>query len=164
MLLPLFVDRFKLKYHHEVKELPLYALVVAKNGPKLTESKPADPSSKEGARHMMMIGRGSLDAQGASIETLTHMISMHVGRTVIDKTGLTGTYDFKLTWTPDEGAGPMMKGPGGGPPGGDGAPPPDAGGPTLLTALQEQLGLKLESQKGPVDVIVIDHIDPPSPN
>jgi uncharacterized protein (TIGR03435 family) len=59
----------------------------------------------------------------------------------------------------------MMKGPGGGgAPGTESAPPPDAGGPTLLTALQEQLGLKLESEKGPVDVIVIDHIDPPSPN
>ena len=165
MLLPLFVDRFNLKYHHEVKELPLYALVLAKNGPKLTESKQADPSSKDGPHRMMMMGRGSLDGQGTSIETLTHVISMHVGRTVIDKTGLTGTYDFKLTWTPDEGAGPMMKGPGGGgAPGTESAPPPDAGGPTLLTALQEQLGLKLESEKGPVDVIVIDHIDPPSPN
>ena len=70
-------------------------------------------------------------------------------RTIFDKTGLTGKYDFTLEWTPDD-APPAMTG---------GAPPPDAGGPSLFTALEEQLGLKLEPQKGPVDVVVIDHIE-----
>ncbi len=84
-----------------------------------------------------------------------------MGRTVIDRTGLTGNYDYTLQWTPDDAPPPT--------PGADGAQAnPDAGadaaGPSIFTALQEQLGLKLESSKGPVDVIVIDHVDLPSEN
>jgi uncharacterized protein (TIGR03435 family) len=86
-----------------------------------------------------------------------------VGRLVVNQTGLKGNYDFTLNWTPDASQGQMLSLPGGGPPG-DVAPPLDASGPTIFTALQEQLGLKLESQKGPVDTIVIDHMEKPSEN
>jgi uncharacterized protein (TIGR03435 family) len=93
-----------------------------------------------------------------------NVLSRIVGRIVVDKTGLTGKYDFALKWTPDEGQGPML--PGGRGPGPDGAapPPPDSSGPSIFTALQEQLGLKLESQKAPTDVLVIQHIERPSEN
>jgi uncharacterized protein (TIGR03435 family) len=91
------------------------------------------------------------------------VLSPLVGRTILDKTGLIGSYDYTLKWTPDDTPPPPPGGPlGGPPPGGD--PPPDANGPSLFTAIQEQLGLKLEPQKGPVDVIVIDHIEQPSAN
>jgi len=180
MLLPLLEERFNLKYHHETRELPTYALVVAKSGPKLTESKPGSPVPPRdaananpksdgppkdpiGNRGMMTMNPGHLEAHGGGIFFLSHALSAVVGRTVIDKTGLTGTYDFTLQWTPDDAAMPMAGGGGqGGPPRGD--MPADAGGPSLFTALEEQLGLKLESQKGTVDVIVIDHIDAPSEN
>jgi bla regulator protein blaR1 len=165
MLLPLLTDRFNLKYHHETKELPIYALVLANGGSKLKEAKPDDALAKSGKHRMMMkFGGGNIEAQGSSIENLMQSLSPLVGRTIIDKTGLTGKYDFALKWTPDDGPAPMAGGPGGGPPRSDASSVPDAGGPSIFTALQEQLGLKLEPQKGPVDVIVIDHIDPPSPN
>jgi uncharacterized protein (TIGR03435 family) len=78
---------------------------------------------------------------------------------VLDKTGLTGQYDIKLEFTPEDGAG---RGPGDGPDGG--APPPETSGPSIFTALQEQLGLKLESSKGPVEIIIIDRVEKPSEN
>ena len=94
------------------------------------------------------------------MENLIHVLSPQAGRTILDKTGLTGSYDYTLNWTPD-----FLPPPGGaegGPPSGESAP--DTNAPSLFTALQEQLGLKLESEKGPVDVIVIDHIEAPSAN
>jgi uncharacterized protein (TIGR03435 family) len=94
-------------------------------------------------------------------ENLAHILSTQLSRTVLDKTGLTGNYDFTLKWTPDPSE-PAM-----GPPGGPPDASPDAnnsGGPTLFTALEEQLGLKLVSAKGPEEVIVIDHIEQPSAN
>ena len=168
MLQPLLEERFNLKFHHETREMPVYLLVVAKGGSKL---KPADPAfGADGSHRMpgMMMSPGGLEAHGAQLDMLAHVLSGQVGRTIIDKTGLTGSYDFSLHFTPQNmppgmGPGPGA-GPGGGSPGADAPPPPDTSGPDLLTALQEQLGLKLESEKGPVDVIVIDHIDKPSEN
>jgi len=178
MMLPLLQDRFNLKYHHETRDLPIYSLVVAKGGVKMKKTAP-DPSKSDDAkpdappkpdaagpngpprfRHgLMMNGRGHLESTGTSMEMLTHVLASQLGRTVEDKTGLAGEYDFTLQWTPDDV----------GTPGGDAGPgkgdvSPDAGGPTLLTALEEQLGLKLESMKTTVDVIVIDRIDSPSEN
>lgn len=163
MLQPLLADRFHLKYHHETRELPVYALVIAKGGSKLVETKPDAATTGPGRHSTMINGRGKVEGHGSPMDSLSHVLSTLVGRTVLDKTGLTGSYDYTLTWTPD------MPGPPGAGPGGPGGPPgeepaPDANGPTLFTALQEELGLKLESQKGPVDVIVIDHIEPPTPN
>jgi bla regulator protein blaR1 len=176
MVLPLLEDRFNLKYHHETRELPMYALVVAKGGLKMKATAPDDPPKADSApkpedgdakdkprmgRHsLMMNGRGHLESTGTTTEMLSHVLARELGRTVVNKTDLTGNYDYTLQWTPDDVGTPM---------GGDAGPgkgdiSPDAGGPTLLTALEEQLGLKLESQKGTVDVIVIDHIDLPSEN
>jgi uncharacterized protein (TIGR03435 family) len=92
------------------------------------------------------------------------MLSHQLGRTVLDKTGLKGNYDFTLEWTPDQSQPAMLMGPEGGKPGTDNAPPPESSGPSLFTAIQEQLGLKLESTKGPVEILVIDHVEKPSEN
>ena len=156
----LLAERFQLTVHKETKEQPVYALVVGKSGSKLQESQ-----SKEGdgPRGMMRMGRGQLNGQGVQLPMLANMLSNQVGRPVLDRTGLKGNYDFKLEWTPDPG---QSGGPFGGPPppGVDAPPPPDPNGPSIFTAVQEQLGLRLESQKGPVDILVIDHVEKPSAN
>lgn len=163
MLQPLLAERFNLRFHHETRELSIYALVVAKGGSRLKETKPENPS--EGgpqARHTTFItGPGDIEGNGSSMDNLAHSLSPMLSRTVLNKTGLTGLFDYTLHWTPDDAPLPSA-GPDGGP--GAGNPPPDAGGPSLFTAIQEQLGLKLESEKGPVDVIVIDHIEKPTAN
>jgi uncharacterized protein (TIGR03435 family) len=172
MLQALLTDRFKLTIHRETKELPVYALLIAKNGPKLQEAKPGDtypngikgPDGRAGAGMMFMNGRGSVTGQGLPIANLVRLLSLQLGRTVVDKTGLTAKYDFTLQWTPDESQGAMFKGPGPGPQGTAGPPPPDPSGPSIFTAVQEQLGLKLESQKGPVEMLVVDHAEQPSEN
>ena len=185
MMLPLLVERLSLKYHHETRELPMYSLVVAKGGPKMKASESQDPPSAgppgspdkldpaapPPRRSMRMMGRGHIEAEGTNMQVLAHILSQQLGRSVTDKTGLTGNYDYTLQWTPDDAPPPMGSGGGpGGPGGGPAGGPPhndsgsDAVGPSLFTAVQEQLGLKLESGKGTVDVIVIDHIDPPSEN
>jgi uncharacterized protein (TIGR03435 family) len=161
MLVQLLVDRFGLKYHRETREVPVYEMVVAKGGVKMQPAKEQDPAN---ARHMMMFGgAGDIESQAMKMDALSHTLSGQLGRTVVDKTGLTGEYDFTLKWTPDEPA-PSMAGQGDAP----SAANPDAGnnptGPSLFTALEEQLGLKLESAKGPEEVIVIDHIEQPSAN
>jgi len=168
MLQALLADRCKLVIHRESTEQPVYVLVIAKGGSKLHEAKPGDtypnglkgPNGQPGAGMFRMGGPGvpSLTAQGIPISNLVRLLSRQLGRKVIDKTGLTGIYDFTLKWTPDQNT-PMFGGP---------APaeaaPPDSSGPSLLTAIQEQLGLKLESHKGPVELIVIDHVEKPSEN
>ncbi len=155
----LLADRFQLKIHTVTKEMPVYELVVAKGGPKLQESKNEGPGDRRG----LMMRPGELTGADADLKFLARAISQETSRVVIDKTGLTGHYDFKLHYTPERPLGP--------PPGGDAGPGPemkvpdaDANGPTLVTALQEQLGLKLEPAKGPVDILVIDRIEKPSPN
>jgi len=172
MIQALLAERFKLTVHKESKDAPIYALVVAKNGLKIKELPPeekpqldaTDPPekpdlNKRPSRGGMRMGRGELTSTGIKLSFLAEALSNQVGRTVIDKTGLKGDYSFELKWTPDESQGAAIKGPG------DGAPPSaDANGPSIFTAIQEQLGLKLESQKGPVDLIVIDHVEKASEN
>ncbi len=176
MLQALLADRFKLTIHRETKELPVFALVIAKNGPKLQEAKPGDPypngfkGPNGGSGAGMM--RGSLGAGGKSelvgqavpMSSLVRLLSGQLHRTVVDNTGLAGKYDFALQWTPDESPGAVLKGADGGQPGSDSASSSDSSGPTIFTAVQEQLGLKLESQKGPVQILVIDHVEKPSEN
>jgi uncharacterized protein (TIGR03435 family) len=181
MLVPLLVDRFNLKYHHETRELPTYSLVVAKGGPRLkpsavpdpppnpkspdagTSPHPGDTPANNPPRFMMrFMGRGHVEADGGNMQMLARVLSQQLGRTVVDKTGLTGTYDYALQWTPDDAPPPGPGGADGGPPRNEGGT--EAAGPSLFTAVQEQLGLKLQSEKGPADVIVIDHIDLPSEN
>jgi bla regulator protein blaR1 len=162
----LLAERFQLTLHRETKEQSVYALVVAKSGSKLQASQTQASQTKEvtGPRGpMMRMGRGDLSGQGVQLDMLTRTLSSQLGRTVIDRTGLTGNFDFTLTWTPEPGqsVGP----PGGGPPPGvEAPPPPDPNGPSVFTALQEQLGLRLESQKGPVEMLVIDRVEKPSEN
>ena len=156
----LLAERFRLTIHRENKEQSVYALVVAKNGSKLQVSQ---MKVGDEGRGRMRMGRGQLSGQGVPLDMLTGTLSNQLGRPVIDRTGLKGNFDFKLEWTPDPGqsAGP----PGDGPrPGADAPPPPDPNGPSVFTALQEQLGLRLESQKGPVEMLVIDRVEKPSEN
>jgi len=142
MLRSLLADRFQLRLHYEPKVQPIYELVLAKGGSKL---KPLPPGQKPGWGNY---DRGKLTLRNNSIAEFANSLSFSnvVGRTVVDKTGLAGNYDIDLKWTPDDRQGT-----------------PDAG-PTLFTALEEQLGLKLEPAKGPVDSLVIDHVEKPSEN
>jgi uncharacterized protein (TIGR03435 family) len=161
MFQSILADRFKLAVHHETRELPIYVLTVAKGGPKFKPSVPDDPAAAP-RRKGMMINNGKLTANDAQFSMLVTVLSRQLGRTVVDKTGLTGNYDFTLEWTPDEGGPPPPSRPP------DGSSPPAAGAPdpgaSIFTALPEQLGLKLESTKAPVDVVVIDHIERPAEN
>jgi uncharacterized protein (TIGR03435 family) len=109
----------------------------------------------------MMMRPGQLTGQGITVASLANQLSQQLHRSVVDKTGLTGKYDFTLQWT-DDHADSMFKAPDGSSQRAD--PPPDATGPSLFTALQEQLGLRLQSSKGPVETIVIDHVEMPSEN
>jgi bla regulator protein blaR1 len=136
----------------KTKVLPVYALVIAKGGSKMKEFQPpADPATN-GLRYN---GRGHLEAHGTSMEFTVSYMSQHLGRTVIDKTGLTGKYDYTLESEPDD-APPMAMN--------DDGPPPDSGKASIFTALQEQLGLKLVPQKDAISVLVIDQIEHPSAN
>ncbi len=169
MLRSVLADRFKMTAHTETKLLPVYELVVAKGGSKLKEATPADanngmkgPDGIPRGGSIMRMGGGELTAQMMQIASLANLLSRQLQTTVIDKTGLSGKYDFTLNWTPEEGADSMVKG-------GNASqqraePTPDAAGPSIYTALQEQLGLKLQSAKGPVETLVIDHVDMPSEN
>jgi uncharacterized protein (TIGR03435 family) len=138
MVQALLADRFQLKFHRETREQPIYSLVLAKNGPKLQGVQSAGRGVGIGAR-------GRLNGNGSDMATLASALSGMLGRSVVDRTGLKQFYDFAVTWTPDEEQA-------------------NAPGPSLFTAIQEQLGLKLESTKGPVEVLVIDHAEKPSEN
>lgn len=172
MVQSLLADRFQLKVSHESKELPVYNLVVAKDGPKLHEAKPGttytegikDPNGKPTGGGMMRIMPGHLIGQAIPMDSLLMPLSQMLGRTVLDRTGLKGKYDIDLHWTPDPATAGLLMGPPRGNPGPDAPPPPDSSGPSIFTAIQEQLGLKLESAKGPVDVLTIDHVERPSEN
>jgi uncharacterized protein (TIGR03435 family) len=173
MLQSLLAERFQLVVRRDTKELPVYALVVDKNGPKFEAASESDPNiidlsqrpdlAAGGARlHFTIIRRGRLTAQGTNMALLASQLANFLGRTVVDKTALSGTYDVKLEWVPDENQVAMFQAMG--VPEGFGAPPADWQGPSLFAALQEQLGLKLESQKGPVEIFTIERIDRPSEN
>jgi uncharacterized protein (TIGR03435 family) len=172
MVLQILTDRFKMTAHHETRELPVYTLVIAKGGTKLkdvSDAKPTpdNPCPRSGSRMMMQPGKVTVTS--GQIQTFMQILSQQLGRTIVDKTGLTGSYDFTLQWTPDNGpGGPPPPGAATGPAGPAGALPspqlPDPSGASIFTAIQEQLGLKLEPTKAPVDVIVIDHIEKPTEN
>lgn len=154
MVQSLLAERFKLASHLEMREEQLYELVVNKDGPKLRESAPAAPGQPQGVR----IGRGELTGTAAPIAILVNQLSQQLGRSVTDKTGLTGRYDFTLKWTPDD------LGVAAGQPAGPDAPTADPSGPSIFTAVQEDLGLKLQSAKGQVEILVIDHAERPDAN
>jgi len=179
MLQKLLTDRFNLTIQKETKELPVFNLVIAKNGSKLHEVQPP-PNTPPGANPGRGGGRGgpgtvsiggrgavqTLNAQAVQISTLVRMLSGNTGRPVLDKTGLKGFYDVNLQWLPEQVQGVAFGGADGGAPRGDGAAAPvsDASAPSIFVAVQEQLGLKLESAKGPIDLIVVVHAEKPSDN
>jgi uncharacterized protein (TIGR03435 family) len=177
MLQTLLADRFKLVIHRETRELPIYTLVVGKNGSRLQEAKPEDvapvvAAGRGGPQMRVSAGAGGFTMTGKAItmEGLVANLSGNLHRTVLDKTGLTGKYDFTLKWLPDEMAQMQGMGSGSAVPGValNGSTAPASGGdaifPTLQVAVEEQLGLKLESGKGPAVIIVIDHVEKVSDN
>jgi uncharacterized protein (TIGR03435 family) len=167
MLQALLADRCKMRAHRGTKLLPVYALVIAKNGPKLRVAKPGDTYSngvqdegRPAGAETLEFWPGRLTGQAVPVAFLVQQLMNQPeleGRLVLDHTGLTGTYDFKLQWTAQRLSSNPSQEP-------DAALPPDSSGPSLFSALQQQLGLRLESTKGPVDIVVIDHIERPSEN
>lgn len=153
MVQQLLADRFKLVVHRETKELPAYALVVAKSGPKLTASKDTGGSTGTSSNNGKLTATGVTMAKLA--QTLTQILARELGRVVIDKTGIDGKYDLALTWTPDDRSASMVN---------TSKEASDPPGPSIYTALQEQLGLKLELTKAPVETLVIDHVEEPTEN
>lgn len=147
MLQLLLADRFKMVAHHEMREMPVYSLVVGKNGPNL---KPSSPVAGElGYTHVN--GRNyEIAIPKADMERVVDAImNSFPDRPVIDETGLTGTYDLRLVYTPQTRANREN---------------PDPGDLSIFTAVQEQLGLKLEARKAMVDVLIVDHIEKPAAN
>jgi uncharacterized protein (TIGR03435 family) len=135
MMQATLTDRFKLSLHRESKEMPVYALLVARDGLKIKETEPG--------RGGFSFGRGHIEAKAGAISAFADRLSQMLDRPVIDQTGIAGVFSFTLDWSPDL---PMTN--------------PDessaAAGPSIFTALQQQLGLKLEARRGPVDVLVIE--------
>jgi uncharacterized protein (TIGR03435 family) len=154
MVRAMVVERFGLAFHRENKEMPIYALVVGKNGPKLAACEP-------GSQNSLMMSRGKIEGKNMKMVDLARILTNPLGRTVVDKTGLTGDYDFTVAWSPDLNENMTPKGmPAEAPK--EGASMPE--GPSIFTALQEQLGLRLESQKGPVEMFVVERAERPSAN
>jgi uncharacterized protein (TIGR03435 family) len=172
----MLADRFKLAVHHETRQLPEYVLVLAKEGklgPKLvphlagsscveiSPGRPAQP--RPGATPQIPCGGffmsgGHMAATKTTAGDLAEMLGNFVDRLVVDRTGLTGTYDVDFDFTPVGAS--LLQGPGG-----TGPAVPDASAPALIfTAVQEQLGLKLRPETAPADVLVIDRVEQPSPN
>jgi uncharacterized protein (TIGR03435 family) len=151
MLQMLLANHCKLSLHWETRTVPAYLLVVANNGPKLTQAIPDDtyPSGMKdldgnGHGDVMRFGKGLLSGQGVDMAFLVRMLAQQkLGRPVVDKTGLAGKFDFTLQWTPDESR-------------------PASFGSPIFAAIEEQLGLRLEPQNNPVKVLVIDNIEKPS--
>jgi uncharacterized protein (TIGR03435 family) len=141
MLQSLLTERFKLKVHHETRPTPVYALVIAKNGPIIQ-------SSHESAPSFGNLQPGLFEAKKVPLSQVVNL--MHnagwVDRTIVDQTNLTGEYDFSLKWMPDN------------------VKPEDPTAPSIFTAIQEQWGLKLEAQTLALDILVIDHVEKPSEN
>lgn len=165
MLQALLADRLKLTTHRETRDLPVYFLVIAKNGSKLRQAKLGDTYENGVKGRGSTMGQNisssstpfttSITSQGTPISSLLPLLGRPLSRTVLDKTGLTGNFDYTLKFAvarplPDDTL--------------NGRPWPDSDLPFLFEAIQQQLGLKLEQGKGPVEVIVIDHIERPSGN
>lgn len=138
MVQALFADRFQLKLHQETRTLPAYDLILAKGGSKLQPTKSNGKS--------IGVGRTFFHGAGLTMASIAEELSKITGRVVVDKTNLADRYDFKLEWAADD------------------ARTADNSAPSVFTAVQEQLGLKLEPAKEPVPVLVIDHVDLPTPN
>jgi uncharacterized protein (TIGR03435 family) len=156
MLRELLADRFKLTFPRERREMPVYALTVARGGPKLPEGTPdTTPEGPPALAFVIYPDRVKLPARSATVGEFASVLQRAaMDRPVIDQTGIPGRYDFDLEWLPDETqfGGLDLK------------PNPDAPKPDLFAAVQQQLGLKLEATKGPVEVLVVDRVEKPSEN
>jgi bla regulator protein BlaR1 len=149
MMQGLLTDRFKMKAHFETRVMPVYELIVVKGGTKLKED-------SDTSKAMAVFDFSKLRATAVPTHELCALLESAPdigGRVIVDKTGLTGTYDFNLKWAPLQAPVP-----------GGTSSSPDAGGASLFTAIEEQFGLKLVPTKGPGQVVVIDHIERPSEN
>ena len=154
MLETLLAERFQLKLHRETKVMPIYALVAGKNGPKLRET-----TESTGGMRMSMSPKGRQMSGKVTIKALSDALSRMMDRPVMDMTELKGTYDVNLEWVADENQ-PGLFGPGPRRPEGAQERAPDRGeGPSIFTAVQEQLGLRLEARKSPVEILVVDHVE-----
>lgn len=142
MMQTLLAERFKLVLHRETRQLPMYSLVIAKNGLKIHPA--------EDGQGRTSSGPGRLEATKITMQKLADLLAHSVGLPVIDSTGLKGVFDFTLQWSPAEA--PKIAA-------ADGNEAAGVAGPSIFTALQEQLGLKLMSEKGPVEILVVDHIE-----
>jgi uncharacterized protein (TIGR03435 family) len=157
MLMNMLSDRLHLRFHHETKEMPVYALMLDKAGPKLTPHAAANAGqvwidqTEEKALHVKM------KATSVPMDYFAFRLGLAMDRPVIDQTGLQGPYDFNLEYTrqlpPEFPAGAKLNG-----------EEPDTSGPSIYAAVKQQLGLDLRPQKGQADVIVIDHIEKPTEN
>ncbi len=183
MLRSLLADRFKLAVHTETRDLQTYALVVARDdktlGPQIRVSEtdcaaliaaarasggpPLSPRPGEPPKCGIYGGAGSLMAGSMPLSQLAGILSQRMGRLVLDHLGLTGNFDFTLTYTPDQ-LPPRAPGTASDQPVRVDGIDIDPNGPSLMTALQEQLGLRLESARAPVEVLVIDHVERPTPD
>jgi len=153
MLQTLLADRFQLKFHRETREIPIYVLTVAKGGHKMKPRTEGDG----GAPTSLLFRGANLPGRNTSIAMLAGGLQKLVlDRPIIDKTGLTGNFDFDLAWRPD---GTQFGGRGGTLPAAS-----DSDRADIFTAMQEQLGLKLDATRGPGEVIVIDKVEKPSEN
>ena len=148
---PMLTGRFQLKFHHEMKMLPVYDLVVTKSGPKFKETTNAEIARDAGVNGVraggVSIHNRNLIATGVSLSSLADHLSGQVNRIVIDETGLAGKYNLQLSWSPDD-MGPHA--------------PDSAGPPSIFTALPEQLGLRLQPSNAEIETFVIDHAAIPS--
>lgn len=162
MLLPLVVERFHLRYHLEKREVTVYGLVVAKGGIKMKEITPAAPGSKEVSQpsFLLNMGPGRLESNGTPLAFLVLRLSDELGKTVVDRTGLSGKYAFVLEWAPERSI-DSVSAPG---ESRSQAEPAETTAPSIFTAVQEELGLKLEPSKQLCDVVVIDSIEMPTEN
>lgn len=155
MLRTLCEERFQLRTHRDTRNLPVYDLVPDRNGPRVPRTRDAD------ATRTVQVVAGSLRLTNATSATFASQLSYSLARPVIDKTKLSGAFDFALQWTPvpGEDGGPTTAGltPSAGEP-----PPTTLEGASIFTAIREQLGLRLNATRGPVDVLVIDHVEKPS--
>src|ERR1051326_8429050 len=141
MLQSLLAERFQLRFDRQIQEGPIYALLIGKNGPKL---QPVTQSDNSGISSNSTAVRTTMKGTHVTMEELAASLGNRVGRPVIDKTGLTDRFDFELSWVADLTAATGTPDPGG-----------DVSGPSIFTALQEQLGLRLDSQKGPIEMLLI---------
>ena len=146
MLQTLLAERFKLAFHRETRTIPAFVLEVAKNGPKLERAENGESTTHN--------GRGLIDAKVITMDRFAEVLSRQMDRPVVNHTGLEGSFHVKLEWTPETSK--------------QVTPRPDGAaiesGPSIFTAIQQQLGLRLRSQKAPVEVVVIDYVERPSEN